>query len=75
MSYKAIKVTQVDREQTFDLGSVHLPGSAHCDTETLCGASWTGLEYEETNDPVTCSACADVYRTIKSNQKRIRFAV
>lgn len=39
------------------VGLVHLPGLEAHDHETFCGYSWSGNDYEDTTDPVTCPGC------------------
>jgi hypothetical protein len=51
-------------ERDGEIGIAHLPGSALCDMETLCGYVNTGNTYENTQGKVTCEGCLDVARTV-----------
>lgn len=53
-------------------GLRHLPGSAHCTFETLCGACDTTATYTEQCGPPNCFSCLKtaelVFKTITKQQ-------
>jgi len=78
MNISAIKIVSSGdsysgRHDKNSIGDICITGSFMCGTETLCGHVDTSLVYEETNEPVNCEGCKEIYQSIKSNRKKIKF--
>lgn len=74
MEVSAIKIVGLSSHSVGDeLGGVHIRGGFIAQHETLCGYVDTFLEYEDTSEPVTCAGCKEIYESIKSSRKRIKF--
>lgn len=78
MAVNAIKIISAgdsfkSREDKNAIGDVCITGSFMCGTETLCGHVDTTNVYEETNEPVNCPGCKEIYQSIKSSRNKIKF--
>ena len=75
MTTRAVKIVNVENKHadSDDLGAVHISGASLSGTETLCGNVDTFTGYEDTIEPVTCEACAEIYRSIKASRKKLKF--
>lgn len=75
MEIQALKVIGLSSSDADagEIGDVHIVGGFIAGLDTLCGNVDAGLEYEETNDLVNCSACREIYESIKKSRKRIKF--
>jgi hypothetical protein len=70
---KIVAVGDKHYNDTNDIGDVHIRVVEMYEFETICGISASGDKYEDTHEPVTCGACEEIYRSIKSNRKRVVF--
>lgn len=53
-----------------DRGTVHFPGGGIADTGTLCGFG-PGNAKETDEDEITCHACAEIIKDVKSAKVKI----
>ena len=68
-----MKVTKEGRDMSDCYGEVHISGGFIATHETLCGNVDSGNEYEDTDEPVTCTACWEIYDSIKKHRPKFKF--